>query len=286
MKIVLVNAPPSDVHAKRAGDLLEQAIKDLGHECIVMPGHELPGALQFFERQKQRQALKNLQPDVIVYCSAKNFLQVKGLRSVAITDIQFWNDEKLTNPQALRDEFTAGREYFFYTGDIDADAQWERVLQAFSQFKKWQQSGLKLVLGGHIDPKFRNIFHEKLEAYKYKQDIIVQQNDLLPAAAFCVLSTADFPDERMDILTAFNHGIPVIAYDSAISKKLCGDAASYIDLKDAKALSQQMISIYKNEAMYNHLSEKGRLVSNGYSRQQMLEQINARIQAAVNSEFS
>lgn len=286
MKIVLVNAPPSDVHAKRAGNILEQAIRDLGHECIVLPGNELPGTLQFFEKRKQQQALRNLQPDLVIYCSQKNFLQVKDLRSVVITDIQFWSDENIADAQALRDEFAGGKEYFFYTGDIDEEGQWERILQAFSQFKKWQQSGLQLVLGGHIHSSFKNIFQEKLAAYKYKQDIIVQQNHQLPAAAFCVLSTASFPDEQMDIITAFKSGVPVIAHDAAPGKKLCGDSALYANFKDAKALSQQMISVYKNEAMYNHLSEKGKLAGSGYSRQQTLDQLSACIRSAVNNEFS
>ena len=287
MKIVLVNAPPSDVHAQRTGALLEQAIRDLGHQCIVLPGNELPGALHFFEKRKQQQALRNLQPDVVAYCSSKNFLPVKGLRSIVVNDdIQFWSDENITDLKLLRDDFTGGKEYFFYTGDIDAESQWERVLQAFSQFKKWQQSGLQLVLGGNINPSFKNIFQEKLAAYKYKQEIIIQQNNQLPAAAFCVLSTASFPDERMDIVTAFKFGVPVIVHDAAPGKKLCGDSALYADFKDAKSLSQQMISVYKNEAMYNHLSEKGKLAASGYSRQQMLDQISARIVSAMNNEFS
>lgn len=280
MKIVLVNAPASDVHAQRAGELLQQAVSDLDHECIVLPGKELPGTLQFFERRKQAQALRELQPGLVIYCSEKNFLPVKELKSIIVTDI-FWADENITNSQALRDEFTAGKEYFFYTGDIDEEGQWERVLQAFSQFKKWQQSGLQLGLGGHIDPKFKDVFHEKLEAYKYRQDIIIQQHHQLAAAAFCVISTASFADERMDILTAFHSGIPVIAHDSVTSKNFCGDSALYANFRDAKALSQQMISVYKNEAMYNHLSEKGKLVSSGYSKQRMLEQLSARIQQAV-----
>jgi len=271
MRIILVNAPPSDVHAQRSGALLEQAIKDLGHECVALPGKELPGALQFFEKRKQQQALRQLRPDVVVYCSQKNCLQVKGLRSIVIDDIVFLNEESFPGVQPLH------REYFFYTGDVDADGQWERVLQAFSQFKKWQQSGLLFVLGGHIDPTFKNTFHEKLEAYKYKQDIIVQQDPQLAAKAFCVISTAKFIDERMDILTAFKFGIPVIADESS---KFCGDSALYANFKDPKSLSQQMIAVYKNESMYNHLSEKGKLVSSGYSRQQTLEQLNARIQAA------
>ena len=98
-------------------------------------------------------------------------MKVDGLKSTVVTDagIQFYSDEKIKDVQAVRDEFTNGKEYFFYTGDVDEEGQWEKVLQAFSQFKKWQQSGLQLVCGGHIHPTFSNVFHEKLEAYKYRQ---------------------------------------------------------------------------------------------------------------------
>jgi glycosyltransferase involved in cell wall biosynthesis len=326
MRVVFVSAPPSDVQAQQASMLLEQAMQELclgqqGYECMVLAGNELPGMLAFGEKRRQKQAIIELQPDLVIYASPANFLTIRGLRMLVlltagadapenarirksdpklaafITDspqlkneisnaygiagdrismVPFFEDVSTANDViAIREAHTSGKEYFFYSGPIDAETQWERVLQAFSQFKKWQQSGLQLLLAGTINPNYNATFHEKLNAYKYRNDVITidtintDKNELL-TAAFCVLSTAGSFNERMDIITAFNAGIPVIASDNAISKDLCVDSALFANFTDQKELSQQMISIYKNEGIYNHLVEKGRLAGSRFNRQQIL----------------
>ena len=333
MRVVFVSAPPSDVQAQKASILLEQAVQELclqqqGYVCMVVPGNELPGMLAFGERRRQKQAVTDLQPDLVIYASPANFSTIRGLRMLVlltagadapqnrrtgkfdprlaafITDspqlkkeissaqdipsecisiVPFFEDSTTTkDAMAIREAYTSGKEYFFYSGPIDAESQWERVLQAFSQFKKWQQSGLQLLLAGTINPTYNSTFHEKLSSYKYRNDVITidtinaDKSELL-AAAFCVLSTAGSFNERMDIITAFNAGIPVIAHNNAISKDLCVDSALFANFTDQKELSQQMISVYKNEGIYNHLAEKGRLAGSRFDRQQMLSDLHRAI---------
>jgi glycosyltransferase involved in cell wall biosynthesis len=190
------------------------------------------------------------------------------------------------NASLIRETYTSGKEYFLYSGPIDAESGWERVLQAFSQFKKWQQSGLQLLLAGTIHPGYNDTFREKLNAYKFRDDVITSdatnaQNSELITAAFSVLSTANSFNERMDIITAFNAGVPVIAHNGAIGKDLCGDSVLYANFTEQRELSQQMISIYKNEGIYNHLVEKGRLAGSRFSRQQMLDELHCCMIAAA-----
>lgn len=337
MRVVFVSAPPSDVQAQKASIMLEQALQELclqqqGYECRVLPGNELPGMLAFGQRQKQRQAVTDLQPDLVIYASPVNFLTIRGLRMLVlltagadapqnhrtgkfdprlaafITDSPqlkqeisaaheipgecisivpfFENSTTSQDAISIREAYTSGKEYFCYGGPIDAENQWERVLQAFSQFKKWQQSGFQLLLAGNVNPNYNATFQEKLSAYKYRNDVITidtinaGRNDVL-AAAFCVLSTAGSFNERMDILAAFNAGIPVIAHNNAISKDLCVDSALYANFTDQKELSQQMISMYKNEGIYNHLAEKGRLAGSRFSRQQMLDELHRAMREVI-----
>ena len=337
MKVVFVSAPPSAGRVHRASMLLEQALQELclrqqGYECMVLPGNELPGMFAFAERRKQKQAITDLHPDLVIYASPVNLLPVRGLRTVVlltagadapenkpaakhdpklagfITDssqlkkeisrsleipsekinvVHFFEDiTPNENAANFRDEHTSGKEYFFYCGPIDAESQWERVLQAFSQFKKWQHSGLQLLLAGDINPTYNTIFREKLNAYKYHSDVFTidttnaEKNQLI-TAAFSVLSTGNSFNERMDIINAFSARIPVIAHNGDISKDLCGDSALYANFTDQKDLSQQMISIYKNEGIYNHLVEKGRLSASRFSRQQMLDELHQSLLAAT-----
>ncbi len=332
MKIVLITNK-DDSYAQKASVILEHALQQLcaqhGYECIVLSGQRLPGRFAFAQRAKQKKAVKQLQPSIVIYASPMNFLPVKDLRimvlvnkaaddrvvrkagakiTAVITDstylkkqiiqssgipasrvcpIQFFDEEyaAVPNLSSFREEHTSGKEYFFYSGSIDPEGQWERVLQAFSQFKKWQQSGLQLVLGGIIEEGYQNIFSEKLNAYKYRQDVITPNNAVenkkLIAAAFAVLSAAASFDERMDVINAFVSRVPVIAHDAAISRDLCGESALYANFKDARNLSQQLISIYKNEGIFNHLAEKGRLLASRFSRQQMLDELHRCLLAAA-----
>lgn len=206
-----------------------------------------------------------------------NSLQIPAGR---ISVIPLFEDVSVNdNASSVREAHTFDKEYFFYSAPMDAESQWERVLQAFSQFKKWQQSGFKLLLAGAIDQNYNTIFREKLNAYKYRDDIITidtinaARTELI-TAAFSVLSTANSFNERMDIITAFNARIPVIAHNGAIGKDICGDSALFANFTDQKDLSQQMISVYKNEGIYNHLVEKGRLAASRFNRPQLLDELH------------
>src|SRR5215213_6121156 len=87
MKIVLVNAPDSEVHSQHVviiKQLLHELCSRHGHECVVLTGNELPGAFNFFKRRKQQRAIRELHPDVLIYSSLKNILFVKGIRTMVV----------------------------------------------------------------------------------------------------------------------------------------------------------------------------------------------------------
>ena len=56
----------------------------------------------------------------------------------------------------LKDNITAGREYFIYSGKLDFSKEIVDLLKAFSVFKKMQQSSMQLVLTGNMGTSFKN----------------------------------------------------------------------------------------------------------------------------------
>lgn len=189
--------------------------------------------------------------------------------------------------QQIREQLTAGKEYFLYTGPITRDNNWQRLLQAFSMFKKWQQSGLQLVLSGDIEPGFSQDFGEQLDAYRYRQDVMIAdtltaaEKDELAAAAFVLLSPYRGFEDRQRIIDAFWHGVPVITENNHIAIELASGAAAYAVWDDAAAISQQMIRLYKDEALYNEQVQKGTEIALQFNRQQMLDKLSVALLSAA-----
>lgn len=192
-----------------------------------------------------------------------------------------WHNRLLT-----RERYTAGNDYFFYSGPIGADGKWQQVLQAFSRFKKWQQSSLWLVLTGAVDPGYSLEFHGLFDAYKYRKEVAwlnevnSEEKKHLADAAFATLANGRTFSGRMDMLHSFRAGIPVICEEDALTQQLAGDAVLYADWK-TPVLSQHMIDVYKKEDLSNQLTEKGKQLAEQYNWQQSLDELYNCIVAAA-----
>ena len=180
----------------------------------------------------------------------------------------------------VREQFTGGKEYLLYTGPIARNNNWERLLQAFSLFKKWQQSGMQLVLSGNIEANFKTDFDQQLNAYKHRQDIIIagdmthEQKDQLAAAAFIIISPCKKFEDRQHIIDAFRNGVPVITEKNELAIELAADAALYASLNEAAPLSQQMINLYKDERLYNDLIQKGKSIAGRFNWHEMVDELS------------
>ena len=103
--------------------------------------------------------------------------------------------------EQIKEKYTAGTEYFLYPGPLYPPDPLIILLKAFSHFKKWQQSNMKLVLAGPASRKTKQL-KEKLATYKYREDIAIIEDP--GAAALTELTTAayalvfaDKPEEEL-----------------------------------------------------------------------------------------
>jgi glycosyltransferase involved in cell wall biosynthesis len=77
--------------------------------------------------------------------------------------------------EKIKEEYAGGTEYFLFTGDIYPPDHLITLLKAFSYFKKWQQSNMKLIMAGPANRKTEKL-KEKLATYKYREDVIIIEN--------------------------------------------------------------------------------------------------------------
>ncbi|HEY4110434.1 glycosyltransferase [Puia sp.] len=160
--------------------------------------------------------------------------------------------------EQAKEEFAAGKEYFF----ADATAAGEEgviyLLKAFSLFKKRQHSNLQLVVEGIAAEGLQ----KKLETYKYREDVhwcppAAEGDSRLTGGAYATLFLFDEGSLGTPLLNAWNAGIPVIGKAGSPLQDLAGDASLGADGADPASLAGHLMSIYKDEQLRNRLINQG-----------------------------
>lgn len=186
----------------------------------------------------------------------------------------------------IRERFTHGKEFFFYPGPVQ-NGTWERILQAFSQFKKWQQSGFLLVLSGRVNEDYEEEFKGLLNTYKYRQDVVpagdvsAEVKDQLAASAFALITPCQGLQDRQHIIDAMRNGVPVITEKNSMATEVGGEAALQAAWNDPAEISQQLIRLYKDEALYNNLVQQGTGAALQFHPQQMLSALSQALLSAA-----
>ena len=158
----------------------------------------------------------------------------------------------------IKDKFAQGREFFFADASDTGEEGMLYLLKAFSIFKKRQLSNLQLLIAGDPGEEIK----EKLETYKYRQDVhwcrVSEVRDgRVPAAAYAVLYLSGNDSPGAPILEAWASGVPVLVTARARLAEMAGDAALAAGAEDPTALAGHLMSIYKDEVLRSRLIEKG-----------------------------
>ena len=169
-----------------------------------------------------------------------------------------------------KEKYTAGKEYFLYTGSIHPRKNLMNLLKAFSLFKKRQQTGMKLVLAGRLAWKYES-FTKSLETYKYRNDVVLtgyieeQELSRLTGAAYAMVYPSLFEGFGVPVLEAMQCGVPVITSSDTSMQEIAKEAALYAAPGDINEIAEKMMLIYKDENLKKQLTEKGKLVAAQYS---------------------
>ena len=165
--------------------------------------------------------------------------------------------------ESVKNKYAAGREYFLMPVSSTPHQHILTALKAFSQFKKWQQSNMQLILWGDLLHNKR--IQELLLTYKYRDDVKIIGN---------VLDDAGFPDlvgscmamiylpgaggTGITLAEALQCATPVITVKTGALAEMGGDAVLYCDPEDIKELASIMMTLYKDEKSRHTLISKGR----------------------------
>lgn len=160
--------------------------------------------------------------------------------------------------EAIKEQFAEGWEYFVFTGTLQQHSDFWNVLKAFSIFKKWQRTNLKLLIVATIDPGQEKEL-EKLNSYKYKSEVILKKDLSLPAlrsvvaAAYAMVYPSFNGGFAVPVLNAIQCEVPVITSVNSSMGEICGDAALYVDPLKPEEIAEAMKQIYKDEGLRNRV---------------------------------
>lgn len=164
--------------------------------------------------------------------------------------------------EQVKDGYADGREYFLFTGGIHPRKNLLNLLKAFSLFKKWQHSNMKLLVAGRLAWQYDDVL-TKLKTYKYRNDVVMlnylpeEQLAKITAAAYAMVYPSYFEGFGLPITEAMQSEVPVITSNTSSMPETGGDAALYADPSDPDAIAKQMLHLYRDESL------RGRLIIAG-----------------------
>lgn len=188
--------------------------------------------------------------------------------------------------QAVKDGYADGREYFLFVGGIHPRKNLITLLKAFSHFKKWQHSNMKLLVAGRMAWQYEDLL-EKLKAYKYREDVLLlgylpeTQLQRVTAAAYALVYPSWFEGFGLPILEAMQAGVPVICSNTSSMPEVAGDAAILTDPSNYEAMGKEMIALYRNESIRNAFVEKGLQRAKAFSWDETAQSVYKELEAAA-----
>jgi len=188
---------------------------------------------------------------------------------------EIMTDPSWAETESIKTQYTGGRSFFLFTGNIEAQQHLVELLKAFSVFKKWQQSNMQLVIAGSSN-KWTEILEEKLLTYKYKADVVLVKNPVdketarLVAASYALLYPAAGNVFPLAMLWAVQGHKAVIATSSPQNRQITG-AAVWVEPADTTdGFAKAMIQLYKDENQLQLLVQQTKEQSKQFNRQQMI----------------
>jgi hypothetical protein len=165
--------------------------------------------------------------------------------------------------QMYKGTHAGGTEYFLAVAFEDKSSI--GLLQAFSQFKKWQQSNMKLLLVPSNGIQ-RSFLEEKLRTYKYRADVVIVPAGLtvhnwyqLVSSAYAVVLIADSAAAYLIALEAAKAGVSIVAADLFAKEMHIEDMVNRYPETSPASIAEALLVVYKNEKIKGERTQNGLL---------------------------
>ena len=178
------------------------------------------------------------------------------------------------------DKHMDGFDYFVFHVSETTKAQVMPMLKAFSIFKKWTESNMKLVLLLHFPFSENDIPRFNLYKYRKEIDLINFADDAKAATLYaCAFLHIYLPGSLANenfALHALKTGTALLTTDNEIQKQRFSSAAAYCNLND-KAISEKLLYYYKSDVEKDNLIARAAPILKNYTLKNSAAQIATHI---------
>lgn len=241
------------------------------------------GLPQFiFTNHPESITAKASQNSVVVVCSQVSKqdaimkqpeILAKHIQVIPVAADNSFHSSSWSNQQALKMQHTQGREYFLTSAKGKTLPVFTELLKAFSTFKKWQHSSMKLVVTGRLSFVETEEWKEKISTYKFRDDVILLDKmsntnivDVI-AGAYVFIHIPALDNDLIPLLQATQCEVPSISFKTGSIEEYFDESAIIIEPNNYDQLAEKMILLYKDEALRSRLIAKGKEVSQRYSKE-------------------
>lgn len=165
--------------------------------------------------------------------------------------------------QAVRAEFSAGRDYFFYTGAIHPRKNIARLICAFDAFKNATGADTRLLLAGRFAWETGAV-KSAVEQARHRADIVFlgyvpeAQLPRLQAAALAAVNVSLSEGFGLPVLEALHCDVPVLCSNTTALPEVAGDAALLVNPESETDIAAGLQRLHADAALRAELVEKGR----------------------------
>jgi glycosyltransferase involved in cell wall biosynthesis len=231
-----------------------------------------------------------------VLSTISEFLKQDIIKEYKVAEDKIWNVGSAANPvfkpidwqerENIKDNFSEGCEYFVFGESGYSEKNLMNLLKAFSIFKKWQKTNMKLLVAEKFKYQYKD-FVKKLKTYKYRDDVKVlsyspkQELAKVVAAAYALVLPTLHEGFSVAIVEAMQCEVPVIASDKSSMREVGGEAALYANPLNPKEIAAQMKIIFKDEQLRSRLIKMGKIQVLNFTWERTVQLIWKSIEQAV-----
>ncbi len=163
----------------------------------------------------------------------------------------------------IRNQYSTGKEFFFYVGAVHPRKNVHRLITAFDQFKQKTNSEVQLLIGGRFAWQTGPV-KTAFDQAKHQEDIhflgYLSEADLkqIMASAMAFVYPSLFEGFGIPVLEAMHSGVPVISSNVSSLPEVTGEAGILIDPNSVEALTTAMVKMASDSAFRQQLIEKGK----------------------------
>lgn len=183
--------------------------------------------------------------------------------------------------EEAKEQYSNGFEYFVCAADFMSDTNLLNILKAFSIFKKWQKSNMKLVIVGNTKTGSR-ADELRLVNYKYRNDIClsgkleIKQWATVLGGAYSLISPSNPEATNLPVIESMQCQVPVIKFENnpVQSAQNAGQTIS-------GDIAEQMKTVFKDEQFRKKLIEDGKQLCANFTFSRTINEFWKAIEGAV-----